>query len=129
MSLTQTVQHASRLLSERFRGRMLQPGDQEYRESARVWNGMFDCHPALIVRCRDPEDVQCAIRAASASGITTAIRCGGHSLAGFSTCENGLVIDLSGMREVQVDAGVRYGTIWRWLPPGHWSIKKPKTSD
>ncbi len=107
MSPSETVQDVSRLLSERFRGRMLQPTDPKYSDYTRVWNGMFDSRPALIVCCRDIEDVQSAIRAANASGITTAVRCGGHSLAGFSTCENGLVIDLSGMRQVEVNAGAR----------------------
>jgi hypothetical protein len=107
MSPPKAVQDVQRLLSERFRGRMLQPGDPTYSDGTRVWNGMFDSRPALIARCRDIEDVQSAIRAGSVSEITTAVRCGGHSLAGFSTCENGLVIDLSGMRQVEVNAGAR----------------------
>ena len=101
------VPEISRLLSERFQGRMLQPGSREYEDCAPVWNGMFDSRPALIVRCREIEDVQFAVRVASQSGITTAVRCGGHSLAGFSTCEGGLVIDLSQMRDVRVDADAR----------------------
>jgi hypothetical protein len=79
-------------------------GDEGYRAAARVWNGMFDCAPAIIVKCRDGEDVQASIRWAGAVGISPAIRCGGHSLAGFSTCNGGMVIDLSQMREIQVDA-------------------------
>src|ERR1700728_4851586 len=59
--------------------------------------------PGLIARCADVTDVQNAIRAGSETGVLTAVRCGGHSLAGFSTCDGGIVIDLSRMRQVTVD--------------------------
>jgi hypothetical protein len=68
---------------------------------------MFSRRPALIARCADVSDIQSAIRAAAENGILTAVRCGGHSLAGFSTCDGGLVIDLSRMRHVSVDPGSR----------------------
>jgi hypothetical protein len=67
--------------------------------------------PGLIARCSDVSDVQNAIRAASETGILTAVRCGGHSLPGFSTCDGGLVIDLSRMRRVTVDPDARRATI------------------
>jgi hypothetical protein len=63
---------------------------------------MFDRTPGLMARCADVSDVQNTVRAAAETGILTAVRCGGHSLAGFSTCD-GLVIDLSKMRQVVVD--------------------------
>ena len=63
--------------------------------------------PGIIARCADVCDIQTAIRVATDHGILTAIRCGGHSLAGFSTCDGGLVIDLSRMREVNVDPETR----------------------
>jgi FAD/FMN-containing dehydrogenase len=63
--------------------------------------------PGLSARCADVADVQAAVRAAGACGVLTAIRCGGHSLAGFGTCDDGLVIDLSRMRAVSVDAQAR----------------------
>ncbi len=94
-------------LRGRFKGELLRPGDGAYDDARVVWNGMFARTPGLIARCADVADVQDAVRAASAAGILTAIRCGGHSLAGFSTCDGGLVIDLSRMREVTVDAGKR----------------------
>ena len=65
--------------------------------------------PGLIARCADVADVQAAVRAATATGVLTAVRCGGHSLAGFSTCDGGLVIDLSRMRQVSVDREARRG--------------------
>jgi hypothetical protein len=66
--------------------------------------------PGLIARCADVGDVQAAVRAAASTGLVTAVRCGGHSLAGFSTCDGGLVIDLSRMRQVFVDRKARRGS-------------------
>lgn len=63
--------------------------------------------PGLIARCADVADVQMAVRLAAENGVLTAVRCGGHSLAGFGSCDGGLVIDLSRLRRVGVDASVR----------------------
>jgi hypothetical protein len=87
----------------RFKGDLLRPGSRDYEEAHVIWNGMVARRPGLIARCADVSDVQGAVRAASEIGLLTAIRCGGHSLAGFSTCDDGLVIDLSRMRQVTVD--------------------------
>src|SRR5579859_519644 len=94
-------------LHQKFKGDLLRPGDADYEDARVVWNGMAARKPGLIARCVDISDVQNAIRAGSQAGILTAIRCGGHSLAGFSTCEGGLVIDLSKMRQVVVDPEAR----------------------
>jgi hypothetical protein len=94
-------------LSRQFRGDLLRPGHGDYESARSVWNGMFDRRPSLIARCADAADIQNAIRVGVENGVSTAIRCGGHSLAGFSTCEGGLVIDLSKMREVTIDAAAR----------------------
>ena len=94
-------------LREQFKGDLLLPGDAAYEASRGIWNGMFDRRPGLIARCADVSDVQSAIRAASSAGLLTAVRCGGHSLAGFSTCDGGMVIDLSRMRQVTVDPEAR----------------------
>jgi hypothetical protein len=91
------------LLRPRFKGDLLRPSDIEYDHARAVWNGMFARTPALIARCTNVADVQSAVRAAAETGIITSVRCGGHSLAGFSTCDDGLVIDLSPMRHVHVD--------------------------
>src|SRR5436305_6707115 len=98
-------------LHQRFKGDLLRPGNSAYEEARVVWNGMVARKPGLIARCADLSDVQNAIRAASETGILTAIRCGGHSLAGFSTCDGGLVIDLSRMRQVTVDPQARRARI------------------
>jgi FAD binding domain-containing protein/berberine-like enzyme len=94
-------------LQGNFKGELLRPGHGEFEEARAIWNGMVARTPGLVARCADVSDVQSAVRAAAARGILTALRCGGHSLAGFSTCEGGLVIDLSRLRQVQVDATAR----------------------
>jgi hypothetical protein len=94
-------------LRQKFKGDLLRPGSGGYEGARGVWNGMFDRTPGLIARCADVSDVQSAVRAASGAGLLTAVRCGGHSLAGFSTCDGGMVIDLSKMRDVTVDPEAR----------------------
>jgi FAD/FMN-containing dehydrogenase len=98
-------------LRRRFKGELLRPGESGYEDARVIWSGMVARRPGLIVRCADVVDVQRAIRAASEIGILTAVRCGGHSLAGFSTCDGGMVIDLSRMREVTVDPEARRARI------------------
>ncbi len=98
-------------LHRRFKGELLRPGESGYEDARAVWNGMVARSPGLIARCSDVNDLQNAVRAASKTGILTAVRCGGHSLAGFSTCDRGMVIDLSRMRQVTVDAEGRRARI------------------
>jgi len=94
-------------LRQQFKGDLLRPGSGAYESARGVWNGMFVRTPGLIARCAGVSDVQSAVRAASGAGLLTAVRCGGHSLAGFSTCDGGMVLDLSRMREVTVDFEAR----------------------
>jgi hypothetical protein len=94
-------------LHRQFRGDLLRPGERGYEDARTIWNGMVARTPGLIARCADVGDVQNAVRAGASAGILTAIRCGGHSLAGFSTCDGGMVIDLSRMRQVYVDSEAR----------------------
>jgi hypothetical protein len=98
-------------LHRRFKSELLRPGEPSYEEARTIWNGMLDRSPGIIARCADVTDVQAAIRAASEAGVLTAIRCGGHSLAGFSTCEGGMMLDLSRMRQVHVDPDARRARI------------------
>jgi hypothetical protein len=98
-------------LQRRFKGDLLRPGQSGYEDVRAIWNGMVDRKPGLIARCADVSDVQNAVRSASETGILTAVRCGGHSLAGFSTCDGGMVIDLSRMRQVIVDPETRRARI------------------
>jgi len=92
-------------LQRRLRGALLRPGQDNYEQARRVWNGAFDRHPALIARCAGASDVIETVSFARAHGLLTAVRGGGHSFSGQSTCEGGLVIDLSPMKSVRVDPG------------------------
>jgi len=94
-------------LQQCFKGDLLRPEESGYEEARAIWNRLAARKPGLIALCTDVRDVQNAVRAACEIGILTAVRCGGHSLAGFSTCDRGLVIDLSRMRQVRVDAEAR----------------------
>jgi hypothetical protein len=98
-------------LHRRFKGNLLRPGEDGYEDARAIWNGMVARAPGLIARCADVSDVRNAVRVANETGILTAIRCGGHSLAGFSSCDGGIVIDLSKMRRVKVDAEARRARI------------------
>jgi hypothetical protein len=109
--MVEACQEVHSSLHRRFKGDLLRPGDDGYEDARVIWNGMAARKPGLIARCADVSDVQDAVRAASENGILTAIRCGGHSLAGFSTCDGGLVIDLSRMRQVTVDPETRRARI------------------
>jgi hypothetical protein len=96
-----------RALRQQFRGDLLRPNDPQYEPARSIWNGMVARRPGLIARCADVADVQAAVRTAVAAGVLTAVRCGGHSLAGFGTCDDGMVIDLSNMRQIAVDREAR----------------------
>ena len=99
------------LLATGFSGNLLRPGDATYDEARQVYNAMFDRHPALIVQCRNTEDVVAAVKFARTAGLEVAVRAGGHSIAGFSVCEAGIVIDLSLMKHVDVDPDRRIARV------------------
>src|SRR5580658_3243163 len=86
-------------LRGKFRGDLFRRNDPEFSDAHKIWNAMAQRTPALIARCADVADIQLAVRAAAKAGVLTAVRCGGHSLAGFSSCDGGLVIDLSRLRQ------------------------------
>src|SRR3954468_13776435 len=84
-------------------GRLIRPDDSGYDEARSIWNGAHDRRPALIVRCAGVADVMRAVDFAPSEALVGRVRGGGHSIPGFSTCDGGLVIDLSAMRAVHVD--------------------------
>jgi FAD/FMN-containing dehydrogenase len=88
-----------------LRGGVLSPSDAGYDEVRRVHNGMFVRRPALIARCLETSDVVDAVRFARTHNLELAVRGGGHSVAGKSVCEGGLMLDLSLMKGVHVDPG------------------------
>jgi FAD/FMN-containing dehydrogenase len=94
------------------KGQIVTPGDDGYAEAAAVWNGAHDgSRPAIVVRCAGAADVIAAVGFARSTGLTIAVRGGGHSVAGFSTCDDGIVIDLSPMSGVRVDPSARRATV------------------
>jgi FAD/FMN-containing dehydrogenase len=86
-----------------LRGEVVLAGSQDYDRMRRVWNASFDRKPALIVRCTGASDVQQAVAFAREHQLLTAVRAGGHSYSGKSSCDGGLVIDLQSMQGVRVD--------------------------
>lgn len=90
-------------LNNRLRGRLVLPDAPDYDEVRKVWNGMIDKRPALIVRCAGPADVMASVDFARDHGLLVSTRGGGHNVAGSSLVEDGMVIDLSPMRGVRVD--------------------------
>ena len=90
-----------------FRGALLRPGEEGYAEARRVWNGVFDRHPALIARCAGTDDVVRAVRYAREHDLPIAVRGGGHSVQGHGVADGGVTIDLSAMKAVTVDPVTR----------------------
>jgi len=88
---------------DRFAGQLVRPNDAEYDAARIVWNAMADKRPALIARCAGVDDVIAAVRFAREEELLVAVRGGGHSVAGFGTCDGGIVIDLSRMRGLTID--------------------------
>jgi FAD/FMN-containing dehydrogenase len=92
-----------RALNGAFAGELIGPGDGGYESARRVWNGMVDRRPAMIARCAGAEDVVAALGFARERGLPVAVRGGGHNVAGNAVCDGGVVIDLSGLKEIAVD--------------------------
>lgn len=104
-------------LQSTFRGRLIQPDDSDYDQARQVWNGYIDKRPALIAQCSGTADVIAAVKFARKNDIEVSVRGGGHNVAGSALCEDGMVIDLSGMRGIHVDASkkvarVQGGATW-----------------
>ncbi len=114
MAVEQQVRSVSELddaVVQRFVGHLhggaLRPGAEGYDAARSVWNGMIDKRPGLIARCADNDDVIAAVNFAREQSLLVAVRGGGHNAAGFGVCDEGLVIDLSAMNDVQVDPAQR----------------------
>ena len=100
-------QSAVQDLSDSLRGRLLLRGDDGYDKARRILEPSFDKYPALIAQCAGSADVRQAVNFARAENLLVAVKCGGHSASGKSTCDGGLMIDLSPLRHVRVDPATR----------------------
>ncbi len=104
--------------ASKISGALIFPGDPQYDQARKVYNGMIDKYPGVIVTCRDAADVKHAVDFARENKIPVAVRGGGHNGAGLGVCDDGLVINLSGIKFVQVDTEkntvrVGGGNLWR----------------
>ena len=105
-------------LRVRMTGPLVTASDPAYDEARRVFNGMIDRHPAAIAHCQTTDDVVAALACARAHDLPVAVRCGGHSTPGFSTCDDGLVIDVGGLKHVEVDVEAGVATLGAGLTWG-----------
>ena len=104
-------------LRQSLRGEVIVPGDPAYDRARSVWNGAIDRRPSLVARCAGVADVIDAVRFARTQGLLVAVRGGGHNVAGFGTCDGGIVIDLSAMKGIRVDPALgtvraEAGVVW-----------------
>ncbi len=107
-------------LRSRIDGEVISPEDPGYDQARAVYNAMIDRRPTLVARCNTVNDVQTALEASRRAGLDIAVRGGGHNGPGFGTVEGGMVIDLSPMHNVDVDAGrrtarVQGGAVWNMV--------------
>ncbi len=98
-------------LNDRFKGELLLPGEDGYDAARTIWNAMIDRYPALIARCATTSDVVRAVLFARDRGLPLAVRGGGHNIAGSAMVDDGVVVDLSLMKSVRVDAVARRVTV------------------
>src|ERR671918_2464566 len=97
-------------LRKDFKDRVIAPGDPDYEKALTVFYGGVDRHPAVIIKVADANDVSRVVNLARESGLELAVRSGGHSTAGHSVSEGGIVIDLSDLRALDIDVEAR--TAW-----------------
>jgi FAD/FMN-containing dehydrogenase len=102
--MTRTMGGGVEELRAAMAGAVVTPEDPDYDQARMLWNADADRRPAVVARCSSTADVVAAVHYAQAEGLEIAVRCGAHSTSGQSGVDGGLVVDLSGMREVAVDA-------------------------
>jgi FAD/FMN-containing dehydrogenase len=102
-----TAAHVARQELNGFQGRLIDRDDPDYEAARPVYNAMIDRRPGLIAQCASVEDVRSVVKYARKHGILLAVRGGGHNGAGFGTCDDGIVLDLSGLDGVSVDPAAR----------------------
>ena len=90
-----------------FQGELMLPSDSGYDEARSIWNRMIDRHPALIAQCSSSADIAAAVNFARENDLILSVRGSGHNVAGNAVCDDGLMIDLSGMKGVELDLEAR----------------------
>ena len=120
-----------RELAAQMRGRLLIAGDDGYDKARQILNPSFDKHPALIAQPTGAADVQAVVTFARANNLLVAVKCGGHSHSGQSTCDRGLQIDLSSFRGVRVDprSTARLGRGRHAARPGGLRVRGARSRD
>jgi FAD/FMN-containing dehydrogenase len=108
---------AVQALRTNFTGVVIGPQDQDFIEACALFNSMIEKRPAVIARCSSTDDVVAAVNLARERGLEVAVRSGGHSVAGFSICDGGVLIDLAGLKQIDVDPEARLartggGVLW-----------------
>src|SRR5438309_5584724 len=109
--MTTTEDTLAASFSTGFAGTTLTPHAAGYDEARVVWNGTVETRPAVIARCHSTADIVAAVNLTRTAGVPLAVRAGGHSIPGHSSCEGGVVIDLTAMRGVTVDPEVRTAVV------------------
>ena len=112
-------------LRTEFPGRVIAPGDAEYDQARTVLYGGFDKHPAVIIRVEDATEVARVIELARETGLELAVRSGGHSNAGHSTTEGGILLDLSPMKAIEIDDTARTA----WAQSGLTALELSQAAD
>jgi FAD/FMN-containing dehydrogenase len=102
--MTSLLTEATENLRGKVKGQLVLPDDPNYETVRKIWNAMIDRRPAVIVRCAKADDVPHALRLARQNGFDISVRGAGHNIAGNAVCEGGMMIDLSTMKNVRVDA-------------------------
>src|SRR5262245_51723628 len=110
------------ILRQAVRGEVVVPGDAAYDQARRVWNGMIDRRPGAVVYCAGSDDVVAAVRFARSRSLLVAVRAGGHNIGGASVCNHGLVIDVSRMKQIDVDPVKRTARAQAGLNLGEFDI-------
>ncbi|QHI68501.1 FAD-binding oxidoreductase [Tichowtungia aerotolerans] len=94
-----------------FHGEIVLPDDADYDEVRQIWNAMIDRRPAMIARCTSPDDVVSAVQFAKTNKLLVSVRGAGHNIAGNAICDDGMMIDLSPMKKVNIDPNNRTATV------------------
>jgi FAD/FMN-containing dehydrogenase len=107
-------------------GNIFRPGDPKYEQLRKGYAAKFDEHPALVVRPVNPQDIQAILSFVRSNHLPLAVRCGGHNYAGYSTCEGGIVLEMSGFRSIAIAADKSYARIGGGMLCGSVEIESAK---